>query len=142
MTSNKITEILINHQPLLMYDGECALCNHLIQFYLRREKKQELNFVPLDSAPAQLLIEHFELKTTKDSMVLIRGYNAYIKSCAALRLCGYMKGLWPLMQVFLIIPPFLRNLLYVFVAKRRMRWFGIQQSCMNIAGFRKERFLN
>ncbi|MCU0359641.1 MAG: DUF393 domain-containing protein [Bacteroidia bacterium] len=142
MSTNNITEVLLNKQPLLMYDGECALCNHLIQFYLRHEKKQELNFVPLDSPTALALIKHFELKTTKDSMVLIRGYNAYIKSCAALRLSGYMKGLWPLMQVFLIIPPFLRNLVYDFVAKRRIRWFGLQQACMNINGFRKERFLN
>jgi len=142
MNQNSITDILLHKQPLLMYDGECALCNHLIQFYLKHEKKQELNFVPLDSPKAQLLIQHFELKATKDSMVLIRGYNAYIKSCAALRLSGYMKGLWPLAQVFLIIPPFLRNPVYDFVAKRRIKWFGLQQACMNINGFRKERFLN
>jgi predicted DCC family thiol-disulfide oxidoreductase YuxK len=142
MNQNSITDILLHKQPLLMYDGEGALCNHLIQFYLKREKKQDLNFVPLDSGTAQLLIQHFELTSTKDSMVLIRGYNAYIKSCAALRLCGYMKGLWPVLQVFLIIPPFLRNPVYDFVAKRRIKWFGLQQACMNISGFRKERFLN
>jgi len=142
MNPNPLTEILLNKQPLLLYDGDCALCNHLIQFYLRREIKQELNFVPLDSPTGHLLIQYFELTNPKDSMVLIRGYNAYIKSCAALRLSGYMKGLWPLMQVFLIIPPFMRNLVYDFVAKRRMKWFGIQQSCMNVSGFRKERFLN
>jgi predicted DCC family thiol-disulfide oxidoreductase YuxK len=142
MDTNNIAELLLQKQPLLMYDGDCALCNHLIQFYLEREKKQELNFVPLDSPTALALIKHFELTNTKDSMVLIRDYNAYIKSCAALRLCGYMKGLWPLMKIFLIIPPFLRNMVYDFVAKRRIKWFGVQDSCMNINGFRKERFLN
>jgi predicted DCC family thiol-disulfide oxidoreductase YuxK len=142
MKQSSITDILLHKQPLMMYDGECALCNHLIQFYLKREKAQDLNFVSLDSPTAHLLTQHFELKSTLDSMVLIRGYNAYIKSCAALRLCGYMKGLWPLMQVFLIIPPFLRNWVYDFVAKRRIKWFGLQQACMNISGFRKERFIN
>lgn len=142
MKSDSITDILLHKQPLLMYDGDCALCNHLIQFYLKREKKQELNFVPLDSPTSEMLNEHFGLKSAKDSMVLIRGYNAYIKSCAALRLSGYMKGLWPLLQVFLIIPPFLRNPLYDYVAKRRLKWFGIQQACLNIQGFRKDRFLN
>jgi len=136
-----ITDLLLEKQPLLLYDGECALCNHMIQFYLNREKNQRMNFVPLDSDTAQVIIAHFELKKTKDSMVLIRDYSAYIKSCAALRLSRYMKGLWPLMQVFLIIPPFLRNLVYDFIAKRRLKWFGIQQTCLNRTDFNQERFL-
>ena len=124
-----------------MYDGDCALCNHLIQFYLKREKKPSLYFAPLNSKTGEIVLQHFEIENQKDSMVLIRNYNAYIKSCAAIRLSLYMKGLWPLLTLFLIIPPFLRNPVYDFVAKRRFKWFGVQESCMNIEGFDLSRFL-
>lgn len=100
-----------------------------------------MNFASLESETANWLIQHFELKNNKDSMVLIREYNAYIKSCAALRLCWYMKFPWPLLSIFLIIPPFLRNWVYDFVARRRIKWFGLQESCLRLEGFRKERFL-
>lgn len=139
--NSDINQILSARQPLLIYDGDCALCNHLIVFFLKREKKQEINFVPLSSETAKALMAYFEIGDGIDSMVLIRHYNAYIKSCAALRLSWYMKFPWPLLSVFLIIPPFLRNRVYDAVAKRRLRWFGLQESCLNISGFRKERFL-
>lgn len=100
-----------------------------------------MNFCSLESETAQVLTQHFELGNNKDSMVLIRKYNAYIKSCAALRLCWYMKFPWPLLSVFLIIPPFLRNRVYDFIAQRRLKWFGLQESCLAMAGFRKDRFL-
>ncbi len=68
--------------------------------------------------------------------------EAYIRSCAALRLTRYLKGLWPLMMGFLVIPPFLRNLVYDAIAKRRMKWFGRVQNCALLVKEDRARFLD
>ncbi|MGZ3901460.1 MAG: thiol-disulfide oxidoreductase DCC family protein [Bacteroidia bacterium] len=120
---------LLTKQPILLFDGECGFCNKSVQFFLKREKKKTMHFVPLQSETGAALRKYFEIDDRIDSIILIRDYSAYIKSCAALRLTLYMKGAWPLMAIFLVIPPFLRNPVYSFIAKHRMKLFGRVDSC-------------
>src|SRR6478609_5713486 len=135
---NDKVQILLSKQPILLYDGECVFCNKTIQFFLRNEKKQKegstkkinlVHFAPLQSEAGIALRKYFEIGEEVDSLILIKEHSAYIKSCAALRLTLYMKGLWPLFVVFVIIPPFLRNIVYDFIAKRRKKLFGRSNNC-------------
>ena len=136
----EINEILTK-QPILLIDGECGFCNRSVQFFLKREKNKTMYFAPLTSQVGRELRTYFEIDPKIDSLILIKDYSAYIKSCAALRLTLYMKGLWPLMAVFLVIPPFLRNMVYDVIAKRRMRIFGRVESCSLIPKEDRLRFL-
>ncbi len=136
-----VNEILTK-QPVLLFDGECGFCNKSVQFFLKREKSRVMHFAPLQSEAGKGLRTYFEIDPKIDSIILIKDYSAYIKSCAALRLTLYMKGLWPLMTVFLIIPPFLRNMVYDAIAKRRMQLAGRVESCALLAPDDKLRFLD
>jgi predicted DCC family thiol-disulfide oxidoreductase YuxK len=140
MTKN-LDEILLK-QPILLFDGECGFCNKSIQFLLKHEKNKRLHFAPLQSEVGQVLRNYFEISAKTDSVILIKNHAAYIKSCAALRLTLYMKGLWPAMMAFVIIPPFLRNLVYDFIAKRRMKWYGKVENCALLADEDNKRFLD
>ncbi len=138
---------LLSKQPILLFDGECGFCNRSVQFFLRHERKnlsqhQKLNFAPLESEIGKTLKTYFEIDAKTDSIILIRDHSAYIKSCAALRITQYMKGLWPLMVLFVIIPPFLRNIVYDFIAKRRKSIFGRVESCALLKNEEKGRFLS
>ncbi len=139
MTTN-LKEVLLK-QPILLFDGECGFCNKSIQFFIRHEKNKKMHFVPLQSELGIALRAYFEIDNKTDSIILIKDYDAYIKSCAALRLSAYMKGLWPGLLFFLIIPPFLRNRVYDFIAKRRMKIFGRVESCSLLSAEDKLRFL-
>lgn len=136
----EVNEILTK-QPLLLFDGECGFCNKSVQFFLKHEKNKTMHFAPLQSKIGEDVRNYFEIDKKIDSVILIKDYSAYIKSCAALRLTLYMKGLWPLMAVFLIIPPFLRNMVYDSVSKRRMKIAGRVESCSLIPVEDKPRFL-
>lgn len=135
-----VNEILAR-QPILLFDGECGFCNKSVQFFLKREKEKKMYFAPLQSEVGKELRKYFEIDDKIDSIILIKGYSAYIKSCAALRLTLYMKGAWPLMTGFLIIPPFLRNLVYSFIARHRMKIFGRVENCALIPNEERTRFL-
>ncbi len=133
---------LLEKQPILLFDGECGFCNKSVQFFLLREKRKTMNFIPLQSPSGIALRKYFEIADDVDSIILIKEYSAYIKSCAALRLTLYMKGAWPMMSAFLIIPPFLRNMVYALIAKNRMRFFGKVESCSLIPLEDRKRILD
>jgi predicted DCC family thiol-disulfide oxidoreductase YuxK len=137
---SKLDEILAK-QPILLFDGECGFCNKAVQFLLKREKNASMHFVPIKSQLGKEILEYFEVDREIDSMILIRDYKAYIRSCAALRLTWYMKGLWPLLSVFLVIPPFMRHPVYNLIAKNRMRFFGKVESCALIPAEQRARVL-
>ena len=139
--TKSVNEILLK-QPVLLFDGECGFCNKSIQFLLKHEKNKHLHFAPLQSEVGQVLRNYFEIGAKTDSIILIKNHSAYIKSCAALRLTIYMRGLWPVMMAFVIIPPFLRNLVYDFIAKRRMKWYGRVDNCALLTREDQERFLS
>lgn len=135
-------KFLLQKQPLLLFDGECGFCNKSVQFFIKHEKNKQVNFVPLQSMAAKALQEYFEISDKIDSIIFIRNHEVFVKSCAALRLTKYMKGVYPLMQFFLIVPPFIRNLIYDAIAKRRMKWFGRVENCALLEKEDKERFID
>ena len=132
---------LLKKQPILLFDGECGFCNKSILFFLAREKNKTMHFVSLQSPTGKALLAYFEIDKKTDSIVLIKDYSAYIKSCAALRLAPYMNGIWPLMLFFVVIPPFIRNVVYDAIAKRRIKFFGRVENCALLPKEDKERFL-
>jgi len=133
---------ILQRQPILLFDGECGFCNKSVQFFLKREKSKTMQFVALQSEQGKAIRKYFEINDEIDSIILIKNYSAYIKSCAALRLTLYMKGAWPLMSAFLVIPPFIRNAVYSFVAKHRMKISGRVENCALIPVEDRNRFID
>ena len=136
------TNDLLTKQPILLFDGECGFCNRSVLFFLKHEKNKKMHFAALESKEGKALRNYFELNDKIDSIILIKDHEAHIKSCAALRLTPYMKGLWPLLYIFIVIPPFLRNMVYNFIAKQRMKFFGRVENCALLGKEDGERFLD
>lgn len=117
---------------IVLFDGVCNLCDHSIQFIIKRDKKRVFRFASLDSELGKQLLKEREIDRSKiDSIILIDPKTAYyIKSSAALEIAKQLKG-WPqLLPFFLVFPSWLRDPIYDFIAKNRYRWFGKKESCM------------
>ncbi len=128
--------------PIILFDGVCNFCNASVNFIIRRDPKGVFRFAPLQSERGKKLLEQFHLSTDDlDTMVLIDGDKHYTRSSAGLRIALRLSGLWPLCAVFLIVPKFLRDLVYRFIAKNRYRWWGRRDTCMVPTPEMKERFL-
>ena len=76
-----------------------------------------------------------------DSLVLLSGDKVYKKSSAALRIARKLSGLYPLLYVFIIIPPFIRHGVYNIIAKNRYKWWGKRDSCRMPTPELKARFV-
>ena len=95
-------------------------------------KKNVFLFTSLQSKPGKQITAHFNIDTTQiASIILIESDTEYfIKSSAALKILKHFNGLWKLFQICWIIPPFIRNSLYNYIAKNRYTWFGKKDNCM------------
>lgn len=129
--------------PVILFDGVCNYCNSMINFVIRQDKKQQMRFATLQSDIAQNLLEYYGLsKDNFDSFVFIENGQAYLQSTAALKVLNRLPWYWQWTQLFRVIPKFIRDSVYNFIAKRRYKWFGKKESCMIPTPEVKSRFLD
>jgi len=127
---------------IILFDGICNLCNGAVNFVINRDPGNVFKFAPLQEKQGALLLKTHAIDIQKlDSIVLIENGNVYTKSSAALRIARKMSNLWPLFFVLLIIPSFIRDGVYDFIAKNRYKWFGKKEQCMIPTLGLKEKFL-
>lgn len=127
---------------IVLFDGVCNLCNQAIDFVMQNDPKGHFKFGALQEENTQELLKEYEVdKNYLDSIVLVRKNRIYYKSRAALEISRKLKGLWPLLYIFILIPNFLRNPLYDWIARNRYKWFGKKETCRLPTPQEKDRFL-
>lgn len=144
---------------MIFFDGICNLCNHAVQFIIKRDQQDYFRFAALQTevAKAQLAVLNIEKKRAASSknqqvsltaheqqlntIILLENGKTYDRSTAALRIARRLSGVWPLLYIFIIIPPFIRDFLYELISKNRYRIWGKQESCMIPSAALKSKFL-
>ncbi len=125
-----------------MFDGICNFCNDSVNFIIKRDADAVFKFTPLQSDITKEILSSFRMNTVDfDSIVLYEDGKIYVRSTAALRIVKRMNGFWKLLYVFIIVPPFIRDIVYNLVAKNRYQWFGKKDQCMIPSAEIKNRFL-
>jgi predicted DCC family thiol-disulfide oxidoreductase YuxK len=116
--------------PVILFDGVCNLCSSSVQFVIRHDPGHYFRFASLQSGFGQSVLQQHHLPVQElGSFVLLEDGKLYTRSAAVLRVCKKLNGAWPLLYAFMIVPPFIRNAVYNFVAKRRYKWFGKKEEC-------------
>jgi predicted DCC family thiol-disulfide oxidoreductase YuxK len=128
--------------PVILFDGFCNLCNSSVQFVIERDPNQIFRFASLQSDFAKEYLIQFQISPTSlDSFILIEDHKVYTRSTAALRVAKKLNRLWPWLYAFIIVPPFIRNAVYNYIAKNRYKWFGKKERCWMPTPALKSRFL-
>ena len=117
-------------KPLILFDGDCNLCNRSVQFVIARDPAARFRFAALQSEAARAaLAAAGHAGPLPDSIVLVVDGRVRTRSAAALAIARRLGGLWPLLSVFWLVPYPLRDLVYDWIARNRYRWFGKQETC-------------
>ena len=134
---------LPKHKQLILFDGVCNLCNNSVQYVIKKDKANRFLFTPLQSETGQYFTNKFDINTEKvDSIILITNNNTfYSKSTAALMVAKYLGFPTNCLFPFIIIPAFIRNWVYDFIAKNRYKWYGKKEACMIPTPELKAKFL-
>ena len=117
--------------PIILFDGVCNFCNGAVNFTIKRDKQKKIRFAALQSDAGRQLMQQYRLPADDmRSFLFIENGKVYNRSTAALKVCRYLTGLWPLCYGLIIVPAFIRNGIYDWIAKNRYKWFGERQDCM------------
>jgi predicted DCC family thiol-disulfide oxidoreductase YuxK len=134
-------------RPVLLYDGLCGLCDRTVQVALQVDQGARVRFAPLQGPfAAAVTHRHPDLREV-DSLVLVEEpggahERVLVRSEAVLALVGHLGGVWRAAVVFRIVPRFLRDAVYDFVARHRLRVFGRREACRIPTAQERERFLD
>ena len=116
--------------PVVLFDGICNLCSTSVQFIIKHDTKKHFRFASLQSDLGQKILRQFGLPADElNSFILLEDQKIYTKSSGALRVTKKLNGLWPALYGFIIVPPFIRNAVYSWVARNRYKWFGKKETC-------------
>jgi predicted DCC family thiol-disulfide oxidoreductase YuxK len=122
--------------PVLLYDGVCGLCNHLVQYVLKNDRKDVFRYASLQSEVAsRILRRHDRDPASLDTVYIVVGFDESGERllsrseavCYVLEQLGGAKLL--IARLFRLLPLAIRDFLYNSVARHRYRIFGKHESC-------------
>ena len=120
----------MEESPIVLFDGVCNYCNAMVNSSIRYDKKAILKFAALQSEAGKRLKEEYKVGPDIDSVILIDNGKVYTYSDAAIRIAKYLR--WPakIFYGFIVVPKFIRQPFYKWVARNRYKWFGKKENCM------------
>ena len=153
-------ESTISHtlpKHLILYDGECGLCDHIVQFLLEIDKKELLHYSPLQGDIAKEIIRLHPRLHELDSILYVKtsieihmnskhkshnpNINIYWHSAAVIEICKIFPFPYSMMRFLFLCPKIIRDWAYLFIARHRLRFFGTVDACKLPTPSERARFL-
>lgn len=130
-------------QPVILFDGVCNLCNGAVQYVIKHDADKLFLFASLQSNFGQQVLAAHKLSNTNfSSFILLKSGKIYQKSTAALLVAKQLQGAISWLYICRVVPTFVRNGIYSFIANNRYKWFGKQETCWLPMPELKSRFLD
>lgn len=116
--------------PIMLYDGVCNFCNRAVQFTLDKEADERMRFMTLQSDTGQEVLKRQKMATDDfSSVILLESGEYYFQTDVTVQSAKYLKSPWSYARYLKIIPAFLRNSVYNFIAKNRYKIMGKTDQC-------------
>lgn len=117
---------LSENSEIVFFDGVCNLCNSFVDFVIRRSSRHK--FASLQGKTAGERLPR-EMIAGLPSLVLLQDGRLFVESTAALKIIAGLGGVFAFARLFLLVPKFLRDGIYRFIARHRYSWFGQRETC-------------
>jgi predicted DCC family thiol-disulfide oxidoreductase YuxK len=141
---------MTDQSAMLLFDGTCGFCAQSVQFVLRREmRRRTLRFASLQSGPGAELRERYPELGQIDSVIWVEpgngtsGERVFVRSAAVLRVLHYIGGVWTVLAwAAAMVPRFVRDAVYDFVARHRHQLIRGGTACLLPTPEQRERFVD
>lgn len=128
--------------PVILFDGVCNLCNASVNYVIKHDPEGLYRFASFQSSSGHIILQQYGIPVDEmQSFVLIKDNKAYTRSTAALLVAKRLTGPVKLLYGFIIVPSFIRNIVYDIIARYRYKWFGKKDACMVPTASIQSRFL-
>jgi predicted DCC family thiol-disulfide oxidoreductase YuxK len=135
--------VTADHPYVVFYDGDCGLCDRLVQWLLRVDRRAVLSYAALQGETARPYVgEVVDLNT----MVFLDrsrpdAPRVFRRARAALEVAHRLGGGWLAISWARMLPAWLIDPFYNLVAQNRFRMFGRLEQCRVPEASVRERFL-
>lgn len=112
---------------IIVFDGECLICNSFYKWVLRNDKNNHFFFSNIQS---QFYSKNSNIDKSKNSIiVIINNKKILYESDAVAYIFRKTKKQLAIRILISIFPKFISNFFYRIVAKNRYKIFGKKEKC-------------
>lgn len=129
-------------KPVVFFDGYCGLCNHFLDFILKRDRSNKFYYAPLQGETAKRFLPELDGDTEEWTMYYLDENGLYERSTATLEILKRLGGGFGVIGYLTVIPRFIRDPIYRLIARNRYKWFGKRDTCRLPMPEESERFLD
>ena len=112
---------------VIYYDGFCILCSKAMDFSLSHDHNKSIYYSPIQSDYAKRTLNQKYIDDM-NTIIVKKDNKTFTKSKAAFVVLDQLNH--PLRYFKFILPSFLADICYDFVAKKRYSWFGKKEECI------------
>ena len=119
-----------NRHSIIIFDGECNLCNGVVGWLMRFAPVEIFRFVPFQSSEGQLLLSRYGFRLDNlETVILIDELGVHTHSDGFLKIVAKIPK-WRLVAALLaFVPRIIRDTIYNMASRNRVKWFGKSKSC-------------
>ena len=124
---------------IIVFDGECLICNRFYKWVLRSDKKNVFMFTNIQS---KFYSENSNIDKSKDSIIVITKNKLLYDCDAIVYILKTTKTQLVIRFVISIFPRFVSNFFYQIIARNRYDFFGKKDTCYIPSKAELKRFIN
>ena len=119
------------NSQIILFDGVCNLCSAFLHFVYKYDSKNIYKYTWVQEEKGREILVWLGIPTDEyETIILIENGQAFFKSKAFLKIVRQLRFPWPVLLVGKIIPIFIRDLIYDWVARNRYCLFGKKVHCL------------
>ena len=127
-----IKQLIMENQTkeIIIFDGECNLCNGVVGWLLKFAPEDLFQFVAFQSSYGQQLLQEYGFPTERlDTVILIDETGVKTHSDGFLKIISKIPKWKRVAALLAFIPRMIRDFIYKTASKNRVKWFGQSNSC-------------
>ena len=123
-------ELMPPGRTLLIFDGECVLCNSWVKFVLRHDELEHIYVTTRSEAQnSPFLKGQLQAPEQNESVIVLQEGKIFTHSDAAFMVLSKLDKPYSYLSIGRYFPRILRDSIYNFIARWRYKLFGKQEAC-------------
>lgn len=116
---------------IIVFDAQCVMCSANAQFVLRHDRRGHFRLASMQGEVGAALYRQFGIDPENpESLIVVDRGRLYRDSDAILAIYAGLGGPWrALATIARLMPHFLRDPIYRWIARNRYRLFGRREVC-------------
>lgn len=117
-------------KAIVVFDAECILCSSNAQFILKHDHQHQFLLAPMQGDYGSALYRKYDIDPTNpETLIVVQDDKLLRNSDAVLAIYAGLGWPWKIAAIAKVLPKFLRDPVYLLIARNRYRLFGKRNTC-------------